>query len=113
MDRKTLGRKGEDLAVEYLKKRGFKILERNKHFSRYCEADIIADDAGVLVVVEVKTRKNNALGSPFEAITRTKYQHLKTGLFTYLQDNPKYKRFRIDAVAITLEPYKVEHLKNI
>ena len=32
MDRKTLGRKGEDLAVEYLQKRGFKILERNKHF---------------------------------------------------------------------------------
>ena len=113
MDRKTLGRKGEDLAVEYLQKLGIKILERNKHFSRYCEADIIADDRGVLVLVEVKTRKNNALGSPFEAITSTKYEHLKMAVFTYLQENPKYKRFRIDAIAITLEPYKIEHLKNI
>ena len=113
MDRKTLGRKGEDLAAEYLQNKGFKILERNKHFSRYCEADIIAEDKGVLVIVEVKTRKNNNLGSPFEAITPTKYQHLKTGLFTYLQENSKYKKFRIDAIAITLEPFKIEHLKNI
>ena len=113
MDRKTLGRKGEDLAAEYLQNQGFKVLERNKHFSRYCEADIIAEDKGVLVIVEVKTRKNNNLGSQFEAITPAKYQHLKTGLFTYLQENSKYKKFRIDAIAITLEPFKIEHLKNI
>ena len=113
MDRKTLGKKGEELAKEYLIKKGYKILETNKHFSRYCEADIIAEEKGCLVLVEVKTRKNNALGTPFEAITKTKYQHLKTGLFTYLQENPKYKTFRIDAIAITIEPYKIEHLKNI
>ena len=113
MDRKTLGRKGEDLAAEYLQKHGFKILERNKHFSRYCEADIIAEDKGVLVVVEVKTRTNNALGSPFEAITNAKYQHLKAALYTYLQENQKYKKFRIDAIAITLEPFSIQYLKNI
>ena len=113
MDKKLLGQKGEELATDYLTKRGFKIIERNRHFSRFCEADIIAEDKGVLVFVEVKTRRNNSLGSPLEAITKTKYQHLKTGLFTYLQENPKYKKFRIDAIAITLEPFKIEHLKNI
>lgn len=113
MDKKSLGKKGEELAKEYLVKQGYKILETNKHFSRYCEADIIAEDKGTLVFVEVKTRSNNALGTPFEAITKTKYQHLRTGLFTYLQENPKYKKFRIDAIAITMEPFKIEHLKNI
>ena len=113
MDRKTLGKKGEELAKEYLEKRGFKILETNKHFSRYCEADIIAEEKNTLVFIEVKTRTNNKFGTPFEAITKTKYQHLKIGIFTYLQENPKYKKFRIDAIAITMEPFKIEHLKNI
>ena len=113
MDKKSLGKKGEELAKDYLIKKGYKILETNKHFSRYCEADIIAEEKGSLVFVEVKTRSNNNLGTPFEAITKTKYQHLKTGLFTYLQENPKYKKFRIDAIAITIEPFKIEHLKNI
>lgn len=113
MDKKVLGKKGEELAVEYLKKRGFKILETNRHFSRYSEIDIIAEEKGVLVFVEVKTRKTNAFGTPQEAITKAKFQHLKNGLFTYLQENPQYKRFRIDVVAITLEPFKIEHLRNI
>ena len=52
MDRKTLGEKGEELAKEYLEKRGFKILETNKHFSRYCEADIIAEEKNTLVFIE-------------------------------------------------------------
>ena len=114
MDKKELGKKGEELAKDFLLKRGFKILEMNRRFSRFCEVDIIADDKGTLVFVEVKTRRTNSLGSPFEAITKTKYNHIKTGIFTYLQENPKYKRFRIDAIAIILEPaLKVEHLKNV
>lgn len=114
MNNKELGKKGEELAAEYLAKHGFKILETNKHFSKLCEADIIALDKGVLVVVEVKTRRTNFLGSPLEAITKTKLQNLKTGLFSYLRENPKYKKFRIDAIAITLEPeVKIQHLKNI
>ena len=113
MDRQTLGKKGEELAVEYLKKRGFKILETNRHFSRNCEDDIIAEEKEVLIIVEVKTRKTNAFGTPQESITRTKYQHLKTALFTYLQENPKYKKFRIDVVAITIEPFKIVHLRNV
>ena len=72
MDNITLGKKGEELAVEYLKKKGYKILETNKHFSRYCEIDIIALDKNTLVFCEVKTRKTNVCGSPLEAITKSK-----------------------------------------
>ncbi len=114
MNNITTGKKGEEIAVNFLVKHGYKIIERNKHFSRFCEIDIIAAEKNTLVFVEVKTRKNNNLGIPFEAITKTKYEHIKTGVFTYLNENPKYKKYRIDAIGITLEPeLKIEHLKNI
>ena len=114
MNNITLGKKGEEQACEFLRKKGYKILETNKHFSRYCEIDIIALDKNTLVFCEVKTRKTNVCGSPFEAITKTKYQNIKKGIFFYLQENSKYKNFRIDAISIVLEPkLEIVHLKNI
>lgn len=114
MDNITLGKKGEELAVEYLKKKGYKILEVNKHFSRYCEIDIIALDKNTLVFCEVKTRKTNFCGSPLEAITKSKYQNIKKGIFFYLQENSNYKKFRIDAISIVFEPkLEIVHLRNI
>ena len=114
LNNRQKGQMGEDIAVEYLEKKGYEILERNKHFSKMCEIDIIAYYKKTLVFVEVKTRKNNLLGVPFEAITPTKYQNIKSGLFSYLSENPQYKKYRIDAVSITLEPeLQIEHLENI
>ena len=108
------GQMGEDIAAKYLEKKGYKILERNKHFSRACEVDIIALYKDTLVFVEVKTRKNNAFGIPFEAITAAKYKNIKTGVYSYLAENNKYKKYRIDAVSIILEPeLQIEHLENI
>ena len=110
----SVGKKGEELAREYLIKNGYKVIETNKRFSRFCEIDIIALDKNTLVFVEVKTRTTEICGSPFEAITKTKYQHIKQGLFLYLQENPQYKKFRIDAISIVLKPqFKIEHLKNV
>ena len=114
MNNISVGKKGEELAQEFLKKQGYKILETNKHFSKFCEIDIIAEDKNTLVFCEVKTRKTDICGSPFEAITKSKYQNIKKGVFFYLQENPKYKKFRIDAVSIILEPkLEIKHLKNI
>ena len=110
----SVGKNGEEIAVKYLEKKGYKILETNRHFSRLCEADIIALDKDTLVFVEVKTRKTDICGHPLEAITKSKYNHIKQGLFIYLQENPNYKKFRIDAVSILLKPeLKIEHLRNI
>ncbi len=115
MSNKLIGQKGEQLAEEYLKKQGYKIIETNKRFSRFCEIDIIAKDKETLVFCEVKTRSSDFCGSPFEAITRTKYENIKTGLFSYLQETKiKYKNFRIDVISIILNPdIKINHLKNI
>lgn len=114
MDNVTTGRKGEQIALEYLKKQGFKILEMNKHFSRFCEVDIIALDRDTLVFAEVKTRSSERYGIPLEAITKEKYNNIRKGLYMYLQENPKYKKYRIDAISILLKPkLEIKHLKNI
>lgn len=112
---KETGKKGEDLAQEYLKKQGYEILETNKRFSKLCEIDIIAKDKDCLVFVEVKTRSSDFCGAPLEAITKTKYENIKTGLFSYLQETKiKHKKYRIDAVSIILKPeININHLKNI
>lgn len=110
----STGKKGEELACELLIKKGYKILEKNKHFSRFCEIDIIALDKNTLVFCEVKTRKTTVCGTPLEAITKSKYQNIKKGIFFYLQENSSYKKFRVDAISIVLEPkLEIVHLKNI
>ena len=113
MNNREFGAKGEDLACEYLKKNGYEILERNKHFSKLCEVDIIAKIKNKIVFVEVKTRKTNAFVTPLEAITKSKYQNIKTGVLTYVQEH-NIRDYQIDAIGITIYPeLKIEHLKNV
>ncbi|MFA7658024.1 MAG: YraN family protein [Candidatus Gastranaerophilaceae bacterium] len=119
MGNRETGAKGELLAQEYLKKQGYEILETNKQFQdgakKTCEIDIIAKHKDTLVFVEVKTRSSDFCGSPFEAITKTKYQNIKTGVFNYLSETEiKHKNFRIDAISVILKPeIKINHLKNL
>lgn len=111
---RKIGIKGEDIAAEYLNNIGYKIIGRNVRFSKFCEIDIIALDKNTIVFVEVKTRTSDKCGIPFEAVTKKKYDNIKTGVYTYLQQNPNYKRYRIDAVSVLLFPEtRVEHIKNI
>ncbi len=113
MNNKKFGDAGEDLACRYLEKNGYKILERNKHYSRFCELDIIAQYKNKTVFVEVKTRKTDSFGTPAEAITKSKYENMKKGVQFYLSEN-KVEDYRIDLISITIKPeIKIEHLKNI
>ncbi|HDH53078.1 MAG TPA: YraN family protein, partial [Nitrospirae bacterium] len=66
-----LGQKGEELAVKYLRKKGYKIIKQN-YKTKIGEIDIIANDGGTLVFVEVKTRESIAYGMPFEAVNSYK-----------------------------------------
>src|SRR5438046_1996750 len=82
-----IGKKGEEIAVQFLKKKGYKILEVNFH-KQYGEIDIIAiapsypllgrgeGSRGTLVFIEVKTRTSNQFGTPFESITPWKLKSL-------------------------------------
>ena len=110
----SVGKQGEEIAKNYLVKNGYKIIDTNVRFSRFCEIDIIACDKKSLVFVEVKTRTSYICGHPLESITKVKYQHIRQGLFMYLKEHPEYKNFRIDAISVLLKPkVKIEHLKNI
>ena len=108
------GKKGEKLAQDYLIQKGYKILDTNLRFSRFCEIDILAKDKETYVFCEVKTRNTNICGSPLEAITKTKYQNIRKGIFFYMQENPNCKKYRIDAISIILKPkLEIIHLRNI
>ena len=113
MNNRQFGDMGEEIACKYLIDNGYKILDRNVHYSRFCELDIIAQYKKTLVFVEVKTRKTDTFGSPMEAITKTKYENIKKGALNYLLEHPS-KDYRIDVIGITLKPeLKIEHLQNV
>ena len=115
--RQSTGRWGEDLAVNFLKKQGYKILARNFH-SRWGEIDIVAQEGATLCFVEVKSRYSDRFGSPEEAITPFKLEAIeKTGHFwrTFHPDSPE--ELRIDAVLIEFEGVKeikrLELIRNV
>lgn len=113
MNNKIIGNAGEDLACRYLEKNGYKILERNVRYSRFCELDIIAQLKDTVVFVEVKTRRTDICGQPIEAVTKSKFENIRKGVYFYLE-NHKVKRYRIDVIGITLKPeMKIEHFRNI
>lgn len=88
-------------------------MDRNVHFSKNCEIDIIAKDKNTTVFVEVKTRKTTNFGHPFEAINKHKIQKIFQGVLLYCSEK-KIKQFRIDGIAITgTASPKIEHLKNL
>lgn len=77
LHKKLLGRKGENLTVAFLKKRGYKILRRN-YKTPFGEADIVAmSPDGYTCFVEVKARETDAFGLPAEAVTKAKQQRYR------------------------------------
>lgn len=109
------GKLGEDIAEKYLQSIGYKIIDKNWHYSKNAEIDIIAEDNSELVFVEVKTRTTLNYGHPFEAVTQEKIQKIHKAIYGYLsQSKKKYKSYRFDGIAIIgLKNPKIEHIKNI
>ena len=101
-DQKT-GPQGEDIAVSFLEEQGYIVLARN-YRQRFGEIDIVAEDAGVLVFIEVKTRKNNRYGSPFEAVDTRKQRKLSMMAQDYITRNKMEDcAARFDVVAVLLK----------
>lgn len=114
-----VGLLGENHAVDFLKKKGYIIIERNFR-KGYGEIDIVATKDNTLVFVEVKTRTSDAYGTPFEAITRRKLHELVKMAQFYKHTHPRLPdSMRIDAIGITLalhspdKPSTIEHAVNI
>ncbi len=108
------GKKGEDIAVDFLNKKKYKILKRNFR-TRNGEIDIIAKDRDCYVFVEVKFRRNNDFGQPFEFVDKNKINRLiKAIKYYFLKEGLNNVDYRIDIISITEEPIKkIEHFEDI
>lgn len=112
---RQIGNRGEDLACEYLKKQGYKILGRN-FYIRGGEIDIIAKDKDTLVFVEVKARFSDKFGLAREAVTSWKIRSLIKSAEVYIAKNRLGSvGYRFDLVAIddTGHDIKIELIQNI
>ncbi len=104
MQKKALGKRGEDLALRFLKKKGYKIVERN-YICKMGEMDIIAQEKDTLVFVEVKTRTSTAFGPPQLAVNPAKQMQLSKVALNFLKEKRLEDiKARFDVVAIVLRP---------
>jgi putative endonuclease len=100
MSRQELGIYGENLAVEELTRRGYAILER-RYRTRHGEIDIVAEEQGTIVFVEVKAREDARFGTAAEAVTRDKQRRVASRAVEYLaRQHVADRPCRFDVVAI-------------
>ena len=100
---KITGDRGEAIAVEYLRRHGFLICDRNWRCGRY-EIDIVATRAGVTHLVEVKTRAAGALVSPEAAVTPQKFRALTRAAVRYLAATGGQEEAQFDLAAVDVMP---------
>lgn len=111
---KSSGAWGEDLALRYLTRRGYELVERN-YRTRYGEIDLILRKEAVLVFVEVKLRRGTGFGDPLEAVTPHKQSTLRSLAEQYLSDrNPDFDTLRFDVVGILAgkDKLRIHHVED-
>jgi putative endonuclease len=102
MEKKELGRKGEEKAIRFLKKRGYRIIEKN-YVCKMGEMDIIAREKDTLAFIEVKTRTSTEFGPPQLAVNSSKQKQLSKVALNYLKEKKlEDVKARFDVVAILL-----------
>ena len=108
-----LGKLGEELAVEYLQKNGYDILETNYVFQK-AEIDIIAQKENILAIVEVKTRSSLDFGLPQDFVKPKKIMLLVKAVNEYVVANDLDVEVRFDIIAVHKEgkKFNIEHLED-
>lgn len=108
-----LGKKGEQLAVDFLLKHNYAIVERNYRFEK-AEVDIIAQKDDILAIVEVKTRSTADFGDPQDFVKPKQIKNLVKAVDEYVTINDLDVEVRFDIVAIVKEGkgFTIEHLEN-
>ncbi len=102
-DHLALGIRGEKLACRFLRRNGYKVLQRNFRGRSGGEIDIVCRDKDTLVFVEVKTRTREDFGRPFDAVGRDKQKRISKGGLAWLRllDDPDVL-FRFDVVEVVI-----------
>ncbi len=109
-----LGKRGEELAVSFLEKKGYQILEINWRYRR-AEVDIIAMDGAILVFVEVKTRNDNHFGEPEVAVDQKKEELLATAGAAYMRRIEHDWEIRFDIISIIYkndQNFSIKHFED-
>jgi len=110
--RLTLGQRGEVHAVEFLKAKGYTLLETN-YRTKLGEIDCIFKDGDELVFVEVKTRSSRAFGDPLEAVNQRKWRQITRVAELYLRTVPAETPLRFDVIGIIDgKPPQIDYIKN-
>ena len=109
----NLGQIGEDLAADYLKKTGFKILCRNWKWGKH-EIDIIAENQDFIVFAEVKTRNDDFQMHPLTAVTREKQKSIIWAANGYVQKFNVDKECRFDIITVikSADSFKIDHIEG-
>lgn len=116
--RQSIGKQGEIKAKNYLKRRGYQILECN-YRTKAGEIDLIAKEKDSLVFVEVKTRTSEEYGTPAEAVSFYKQQHMIKSARYYLARHGGECECRFDVIEVRmpvrglLKIARINHLKNV
>lgn len=108
------GRWGELKAAEYLERKGFRIIERNWR-DGHRDLDLVAIDADNLVIIEVKTRRNNDLMEPETAVDARKIRNLSHAAARYVRCKNVEMPVRFDIVTVTgtnSDNCKINHIEN-
>jgi putative endonuclease len=110
-DHNDLGKLGEELAVEFLRKNGYEILETNWTFQK-AEIDIIAKKENILAIIEVKTRSSLDFGLPQDFVKPKKIQLLVKAVNEYVLSKDLDIEVRFDIIAVHKEDksFAIEHL---
>ena len=108
-----LGKKGEELAVDFLLKKGYEIIERNYRFDK-AEVDIIAKKGETLAIIEVKTRSTSDFGDPQDFLKTKQIQRIVKAVDEYVLVNKLDVEVQFDIITIVKEStgFLIEHLEN-
>jgi putative endonuclease len=108
-----LGQTGEDKTVFYLSEKGYRILRRNWKAGKH-EIDIIAETDEFIVFVEVKTRSEDYLVNPSEAVTRDKQRSIIFAADTFIRINNIDKESRFDIIQVFKhgDTFQIDHIEN-
>jgi putative endonuclease len=109
-----LGQRGELIALDFLKKQEYDILETNWRWQK-AEVDLICQKDNTLIIVEVKTRSSTNYGQPEESITIKKETLLKDAAEAYVTQKEISLEIQFDIISIILNNAvkKIEHIKNV
>lgn len=110
-----IGQGGEDVAMEWLRERGYYIVERNWRVGRY-EIDIIAQHYDILHFVEVKTRSKGGWQSAYDSIDESKVRSLRRGAMAFRTMRHIPLEIQFDLIAITMDDmgeYTIDYTESI